>query len=481
MAKKQLGAHIDYSRGDSIELANQCLRLLRRYPKLAQERYEGRVNWTIPGGLNPLTFVLRMGATLDIVKEVHDLYPNAVSEVAYTKPALPSHFRLGIGRKPDFPLHKACQWGGNPPEVIQFLARAAPKVVAKKDSLDHLPLHSILRNSSRSATVTEVETLLDIYPAAIEEDCGRGTPAIVAHKCSRTTNDVLELLMQRSSIGGGEFHLPSRDNVVKTEDGFRYILSYDRFHTITLPDAQALATLLQHDSIRTISCLPKWWHRDAFLYLMKRFKESQFLLDLSLHVPPSKDLFCVDGKSGEEVCHSLQSLLEENTTLQCLHIDFGTLHREQEVPKATHQKCIRALVPGLCANRSLRECYLSGSILTQPSDTHAALKKQEDLRKELWAPLADNLRQDNLSLEWISLAMVHGDKQELSKEALQVQYWTALNRCGRAKARNPNLSNRGLVQLITKANQLKPEIDFITGITYGLLQECPGLWSSSAA
>lgn len=467
MAKKQLASLIDCYRGAPAEGADQCLRLLRRYPKLAHGRYERRVKYLVSGGIHPLAFVLEMGAGLEIAREVHEMYPPAVREAVYIS---------SMGR-PDFPLHLACQLGRVPPEVIQFLAHAAPKVVAYKDSFRHFPLHSILRNSFRSATVAEVETLLDIYPAAIDQDCGAGTPPVVSLKSSHATKDVLELLMHRFSSHCGEFRLPTRD-IVKTVDGVRYIEGYDRIHIITLAHAEALAILLQYDSIRTFSCLPKRWHRDAFLSLMKCLKEARFLLDLSLHVPPS--LFCVDGKSDEEVCCSLQRLLEENTMLECLHIDFGYEQRVLGAPKAA-QKCLRALTLGLCANRSLRECYLSGSILTQSNDILEVLKKQEVVRKELWAPLADSVRKANSSLEWISLEMMPlANRQELSKEALRVQYWTALNRCGRAQVRNPDFSILDLVELITKANQKERLVDFVVGITYGLLQECPGLWSSSA-
>lgn len=169
MARQKLAGIIASSTypGSSAPEENppQYLRLLRRHPKLARQRFERRRNCFSSGAIFPLSFALEMGATLEVVKEVFDMNPLAANKKVIQNQS---------SYHSDYPLHHACQLGQVSPEVIQFLAHAAPRIVSSVNSCKHLPLHLILRNPRRSATFSEVETLLEIYEGAIERDCGFG-------------------------------------------------------------------------------------------------------------------------------------------------------------------------------------------------------------------------------------------------------------------------------------------------------------------
>jgi hypothetical protein len=457
LARKELAGIVVkscYSNWSSVdEVPPRFLLLLRRHPKLASERFLRHNRRGVPSNVYPLSLLMELGARVSIVKEVFEMYPEALKEP------------VNQNSSSDFPLHLACQIGRVSPKVIRFLARAAPEFVSQEDSCYHLPLHSILRNPGRSAAVSEVEALLDIYEGALEKNCGFGTPITVALKSMHTTRSVLELLLRRLSNThqwGDTLHIPG-DKVIKCGH-YRCIPKYDRNSTIALLHAEAISVILPH--IRTFSCHPSQWQPQAFLHLMQNLKVQNSLVDLSLHMPPS--LLC----QSENICDSVQQLLEENVSLKFLHIDFGfhPFNEERQNIAGAIQPCMKALVRGLHHNTSLEECYLSGDVLQLVSESF--------LRIDICLPIAKLLQETNVTLTRVAFAHLRYMKvPPLESELLR--YWLGLNRYGREKARNPDFTIQNLISIILNiANEtVQHELDTVNFL-YGLLRECPGLWSN---
>ncbi|CAB9507165.1 expressed unknown protein [Seminavis robusta] len=439
------------------------LKLLKRYPKLAQQGFARKEGWSKrlkrKRIMSPLSFLVELGANVSTVQQVCELVPDVVPARDYV--VLYPRSNTGNSREPgDYPLHRACQLGRVSDQVVIYLARKYPQHVSARGTDGYLPLHALLRNPTRSATLQEVQTLLDIHPDAIQDDCGFGTPVVLACKSSHTTPDVLEELTQQYSEN--QFQL---GGVVAEAFGARYVERNDGRISFNLSQAQTVSLMLPR--LKTFTCLPRDWHFNAFQHVMRELNHQKQLKDLSLHLPCS--LFW----DNKEAFDAIQQLLEQNTVLECLHLDFGNDNNDNGFGYKWIRTCLVRVVSGLCQNHSLQECHLSGGILARlPMDFY---------RKKFFGPLSMVLQESNLSLQWISIAPL---MCMLPEEGTQVLYWTRLNRFGRAKARDPSLDNRELGELLVKANDWLESAEHASfendpiNVLFGLLRECPSVWAS---
>ena len=466
------------------------LHLLRLHPSLARDRFRRRVGmWGDEFSIYPLVFCIEIGASLDIIQEVFDMFPEALSQ-----PVSPL--------EGDYPLHLACsQLHKAPVSVILFLAQAYADAVKMEDLDGFLPLHRLLYKPQRAATLHEVHTLLDIYPQSQAFDCVFGSPLLLAMDAGGTKRDVLTCLIKRFPKDITELHLGERvpHSGRKPAPGSR-----KNYSVMSLDHARLVTPILSQ--IHTLTLTPQQWSPRAFLQVMMELYRQPQLVELDLHLPPNllqRDDFC---------CSMIQQLLQQNRGLRHLAIDFG--HGAGDVSYSPNpdlsgtETCLHYLGAGLCQNHTLQTVHVAkNNILTH---------LQANLfRRAIWIPLAKVLQLTNATLQVVSIP--HVDREEnLPKDGQVVQYYARLNQFGRKQARDPRITTLQFVRLLQVVNghhsrgqsqnsnsnncivpsapsdpqqqQQQPVLAVavpdhplqlqLHNVLFGLLQECPSRWAS---
>lgn len=461
-------------RNDLVLNPPKYLHLLRLHPSLARDRFRRRVGmWGDEFSIYPLVFCIEIGASLAIIQEVFDMYPEALSQ-----PVSPL--------EGDYPLHLACsQLHKAPVSVILFLAQAYADAVKMEDLDGFLPLHRLLYKPQRAATLHEVHTLLDIYPQSQSFNCVFGSPLLLAMDADPTKRDVLTCLILRFPKDITELQFGERvlHQDRKPTPGSRKIYS-----VMALDHARLITPLLPQ--ISSLTMTPQQWSPRAFAHLMPELYRQPQLIELDLHLPPNL------LQRDDFACSTIQQLLQHNRGLEHLSIDFG--HGAGESSYSPNpdlsgtESCLHYLGAGLCQNDTLRTCHVAKNII---ANLQANL-----FRRAIWIPLAKVLQLTNENLEVISIP--HVEKEEnLPKDGQTVQYYARLNKFGRKRARDPHVTLDEFVTLLVMASE-HPRWQTIThtsstkvpqpledgnghslqlqlhNVLFGLLHECPSRWTS---
>ena len=524
-----------------IDREPRYLQILRQHPELAKDRFRRKVAlWGDDFLIFPLSFCVEVGAPLSVVQEVFDMFPEALSQ-----PVAPL--------EGDFLLHLACsQLYRTPKDVIMFLAQAYPDGVRKEDLDGFLPLHRLLFKSSassslhgtlttRNASLQEVQTLLEIYPSSMLQNCF-GSPLLLALDGELERNgtnfaDVLACLIanfpaEARSLELGERIVtqPKAENTTSADDLLEayYLSSRPRRSAATGSRKQYGIMTLEHaywvskilPQLTSLCCTPRLFAPRALLLILRNCASCSYMKELDLHVPHELLI------NNEAVCSSLYQLLRQNKTLTSLKLDFGAANAGNDNKDNNHhylEQCIASLGKGLCENEMLQMVLIVIADKVPP----------QVLDHAIWEPLAGVLRSSNTSLEYISIpqpstgtfgnngtendppheniAVVGNDSVSMllsppPPAQKRVLFWTRLNRSGRALARDPYLTRTGFANLLvtvmrqqqcaiqiinqrraTTASSTQPatgEVPPIGGLVmhntfYGLLLESPNCWSGT--
>jgi hypothetical protein len=425
--------------------AQRCVEILRAHPSLATKRYKGKLQY-------PLSFLLEAGADLASVQEVYGMYPPALSQ----RVTLLENCRI-------FPLHVACQRGLVPDNVIPFLVESFPRAAKQKNWHREGPLHLLLQNPRRSASVVEVEALLDIYEEAlIEQKSLKGTALAVAFRSGHTHQEILNLLIQRLpkdfvqlDLGGGTNNMAN---------GVVALSRRSDHKKIGLTQSRALCKVLPQ--LKVFNCIVHEWEPNAFKAVLYKFRHLPKLEELTLCVPPPSTTKDTDFEA-------LRLLLTNSSNLQRILLDF-TLYRKDtsglEVLRTKVSACLQHLLIGLDNNHSLLEVYICGGI--------KALN-EEYFRLEFW-PSVCRILANNTVLQRISISRMPGDVNHIVECEQVCHLLTYLNRFGRRKFRDPSLNALDIVGLLVQVNQsfLVDKQNRRLDVLYCLLHEAPAIWSS---
>jgi hypothetical protein len=123
-----------------------------------------------------------LGATLDVLKVMYDIYPPAIKDAG-------TSFR-------STPLHAACSSQASL-EVMRFLIQEYPEAAAITTKHGYTPLHNALEYGVSSPNV--IQLLIQANPQALEQRNKLGnTPFLTALKSPHTDPEVLKILKERS-------------------------------------------------------------------------------------------------------------------------------------------------------------------------------------------------------------------------------------------------------------------------------------------
>lgn len=452
-----------------------CLIILRRNPKLAGERFLHCYR-TSKMEIFPLAFFLLQTASLDIIQEVHQMYPDAACQ------RITKHWFNGraLYNPLDYPLHVACGYRNAFAEgVVLYLAQAFPAAAAMKSQSGSLPLHALLRHPGRTFTYKEVKTLLDHYLKERrslgvqnstfgekgdwrEGNNDYGAMLSLAMRTNDIDPSILDLLVQSFPSGCDEFYLGR----LPFDTSISFFLQQPTRYTMTASKLESLSQLLPR--LRVFSCTTQYWSGDAFFAFLHEMRRNKSLQHLTIAIPSS--VLLSEGDNDDNLSLALLQIAAENATLQHLHLDFRAVSTASSEPTVARRAatCLLGFVNGMRHNKTLQECRYTW---LPTMDTIAIEEKS-------FAALANILQQHNTVLQnvWIS-SSYHYDN--VSRHVEKVEYWAALNRSGRAKVRDPSLRFGELVALLVAANDESAQRNPAEPleILFGLLLESSGLWS----
>jgi hypothetical protein len=143
-----------------------------------------RYEFEAPGRGNrkryPFFRAISLGATLDVLKIMYDIYPPAIKDAGTN-----GSFR-------STPLHAACAYRA-PLEVVKLLIREYPEAAAIKTNHGYTPLHNACEYGVSSPDV--IKLLIQTNPQALEQRNKLGnTPFLTALKSPHTDPAVLKIL-----------------------------------------------------------------------------------------------------------------------------------------------------------------------------------------------------------------------------------------------------------------------------------------------
>lgn len=472
--------------------AEPWLAILRENNWLAQEKIRSSIAPYTRQLVHPFVFLLLAGVDdLESLQEVHKLYPEVLSQVLTDESDVTA-----------LPLHAACASKVGE-KVLLFLVEAYPEACLMKNSAGALPLHELLKNPDRPSSIREVAELLDTFNKGMESEwnlkedlassttltCAKkgdkadlGIPLSLAIRNPNTPRNVLALLTQRfpkdcntlylGKVGGNQ---PVSDN----------LFTLNHLH------ASLVAKVLPQ--LTTFHCASKHWNPRAVTDVMKGLCVQKSLVNLTLRLPNP----LVEGK-GDSTCQMLRQLVQENTTLQYLKLDFGaeyTADTRQSMAQTNVvgavggvEVALRYLLEGLRHNDSLQECHFGG-VWMKPSDPDFFLR-------HFWPTLASILRDQNTMLETVTASFFQRNCEGVAKDMQEVQHWTSLNPYGRALFRDPSVPFGSIVTLLGALNDAPDLVEDTTTnkarrsskrlvdesstkrltVLYGLLRESPSLW-----
>ena len=266
----------------NLELCHESLELMRMYPALASSYCaclgESKVY--------PLTILSGSSfATLDTVKEIHELYPQAILELQEWSDL--------------FPLGNACLENGNE-DIIEFLAKKNKDALLKDVGLNGNPFSILLYNDH---SLHLIKTLLELRPDLIQN------AACLGYAFAGSSYEVFEYLVDKSIESGVE-HLNFEVEWNVPEDHIRYV----RKMVEILPNIKKFRCMVK----KTMSI-------EAWEIMLECFIRSKRIAEFDFNVLVN----------WSDECHSflakkLQALLTTITTLESLQISFDWDDAEEE-------------------------------------------------------------------------------------------------------------------------------------------------------
>jgi len=268
------------------------LKVLRLYPCLAKEPFYHRSSIfnkkkKEPTSWLPLTHLIAVDASLDILQKVLQLYPMAIQQTTAGNDKQQS--------QPTFPLHIACRFASD--ETIHFLADAYPEALLMESHDLGYPLHCLLhrnevlahkgQKSSNGPLLNKLKFVLDLCPDVLST--------------SKSVDKILELAIQKEldlecleyivgQIPSGVDEL----NLVEQEGGKPWYFGYYQ--------VQMIANNL-FPRLTKLTCNVKHWGKDGLLVFLQSLPLAENLKHLQLALPDDVHL---KHFHGEEILKALQ-------------------------------------------------------------------------------------------------------------------------------------------------------------------------------
>lgn len=431
------------------------LDLCRKHPMLATEKFLCH-NKQVE--LSPLKFLIHNQADVEVITGFCQSFPHTVQQVDGKNDFFSS--------LDGYPLHMASTIRQNDGALIALLASAHPPAVSIPNEGGFLPLHLLLEYRGFTPALEGVRALIDIDPeAAIRKAPVNPPPVFSVLSSSQLSREHMECIYSR---------LP------------RHVIRLDFppncFHEdcLSLDHARTIARVLPQ--IQEINLQPPQWASEAWLFFVQACQQhATHLRKLALRppvlrpgVPPEVRTAFFQFLYG---CTALEmmDLQTSMTTPQRM----GVIVPDLTAPIAhllTHGRLVSLRVVGynvvarpifasMIRNTQLKHLIINGILPATTSNDTLTLSGVLEHHNT-------TLQQAQLGYSMIPMPAV---------EAAKIQYYTRLNRCGRAAAQHTTLTQ--MAQILVLA-QMDPELRTnpreCSAILYGLLRESPGLWSQNA-
>ncbi|CAB9507246.1 expressed unknown protein [Seminavis robusta] len=441
----------------SAATSQRCLHLLREHPSLAKQRHQHWLHC-------PLSFLLESGADLPSVMEVYAMYPPALSQRVTLRQSCTI-----------FPLHVACEQGRVAQDVIPFLVQQCPRATRQRNWHKESPLHLILRNPHRSASVAEVQALLDhSHDGAIQEETSmhRATPLSIAFQNEHTSEEVMNVLIQRLPTDFTKLELGGT-STIRNNGVISLSRPSHRHARMSLKRAHALCKILPR--LKVFHCLVPDWDPDAFDTVLENLPSLFQLEELTMTM-----VHLDDDEDATPLMTAFRRLLEHTNNLRLLLLEFTVPYQKEkfELKSRVIRAFLEQLLDGLRQNDSLVELHL------YYGGVKKAMNELSYFTKEFWPSLC-RLLETNTTLKQatVSLGKQGDSKGIIGAEEQRARFLMNLNQYGRCRFRNASsVTGREVASMLDAVNQssdLSIGNDKLDAI-YGLLSQAPVVWSSIA-
>lgn len=455
--------------------------------------------------LSPLDIAVMMKADLETIRRVYEMHP----------PALTPELLRDCCRR-------GCQRG-----VVRFFAEKLPEGVSQVDSDGEFPIHLVMTQwlISRETREDDMKALIDIYPEAINirDDFGWAPwESMLYLNCS---SELVSLALQKLS----------KSKEIR-RDGIRLRrITYEnpatRYrHALDMDFVEGMSPVFS--CIPTFRAMKNAWRVDAFVQCFRillskpNITKIQFAFKFLIGpagFPVNENPAFVRGRLSNPMIarEAAQSVLKLalKSAVEELTLDFGYSYAIQNLPQLLWDMILRLprlqalsvngisndvmpLLTVIEASKNL--LYLIVKIDYYPS-LHRLLDavaqntvlKQFDLAidfernqnevqshrgvEELRGYMASKLELENITLRKAKIFDQGVDPKDdpFTASQAKIQYYTNLNRNGRAVARKEKTKVADFVQLLC----VEEDSDYFAlencNIRYGLLRELPSLWCRS--
>jgi len=410
----------------------------------------------------PLHILVVRGASLTTIQSVCAIETETIQETDYYW---------------QYPLHAACASNKTCPGVIPFLTQSFPCAAREEDMSDHIPIQCLFQRRSHgqcTVTLEDVRALVEESPKSSVADQERllrsslmiqrnGSPEIlkfIVSQCpsinSFRADSFKDFSLSRSIVLATllpqlkDFRFRSRH---VDEDGWSYLMqalsTNQSLHRLHID----LERTTGHNGVTSADL-------NRALASISNLRDLTLLGSCNTSVNQDGQFECHDSKTGNStITRALVSLLERNT-LESIRLERATIQYEIFFETLKH------------TNTSLRRMNVVECV------------DSEIKRKAL----AKRLMEYNTSLQDVRLRSYSGGTDAAVYD--QIEYLTNLNRFGRCQARNPRTRLTSFVNLLHDANvrsvvsrsrgqDYTAKLDSIH-MLFGLLRECPSIWSGTS-
>ena len=515
-------------KGREISNISQLLDILEDHPVLALEIFtEDR--------FTPLEFMISRRLSLDVIREFCHRHPQALRKESCSNitAGLPLHVACDLV----ISLSYTC-------ELIPLLIELFPQAASRKDKDGNLPIHKLLRkyavrlrpqilNEMVDCLVTEVQALLQRYPEAI----------MMPGSCNADMAPLEFILSIHSNILHPKLLRGALERAPASLRELTFEGSLGGTGVVSLEIAQAFESIMpQLVSIEWTLIRSAQYTATGWSSFFRRLSKCRALRNLDIHLPTR--ILANDDAAYAATFETLQKLRSLSTlnlnfadnrvnyagrlriaklggpiavlikqgNLQDLSVNSNQLGLWMDpipILAASINSKLRALQLRPCPDDldlttllvdllQAEQCELQSLALKdarfQQVPFFEALARNNTLQclrvphiiintnvaREPRLCLSQILKAHNTTLKSVfCVNAVPAERKSIENK--QIQYFTMLNRFGRAKLRHMSCSRQTVVEELMNvfcSSDLRQKENGVLDVTFGLLREVPMLWSS---
>jgi len=473
------------------------LDLCRRHPSLATQRFPTHRQDLL---LSPFQFLISNKANVEVIQNFLERFPQAVQCHNNSSSSSNGEYLYCLD---GYPLHLACSVRQTEGDIIAMLAQAFPEATRVRNQRGYLPLHLLLEYRGVAPALEGAQALLQLYPESTVLKAPVSAPPVFQvfslRHCSR---QLMECILS---------HVPPHVTSLQFPIG---CFAEDT----VLPDhAQALTKVLPQ--LQHLELVPPQWHLHAWISFVTACRYPSVVGNLRTLIlrarkyqppapppppapappttaPPTTATSIMNGMTMQQeaadlIGHMVQNLT--NLTVLSISVDY----HPQEVRNLTQPLAsllrhgtlqslkvdgfplqLSILYQALRGNTSLRQLVLNELVVKTPP-SHSPSQQQHSNHSSQCLLLSQVLAWGNVTLQKAATVSFTG---QLGEEYSRIQYWTTLNRLGRAFVRGNDVHLETLVQILLQAQNDNVIFQGRScdgqSILYGLLRETPGSWSN---